>query len=326
MQARGELLTEALETFSVTDLDIRRARALPVALAHYLRRRRPNALLVAMWPLTVIAPFSRIFSGHNFRLLLSEHNLLSSQYASWGPSHHLALQSSMAIGYRMADARVAVSAGVASDMSTLSKMKPDAFNIINNPISPNLTPLFSDLQRAESLWRTPAGSRIIHVGRFKPVKNHTLLLRSFAQLKDNRARLMLLGEGQDEMDLRLLADTLGISERVIFAGFKADLAPFYMTADLLVLSSDNEGFGNVLIEALSFGLPVVSTNCPSGPTEILENGRWGTLVPVNDVERMTEAIEASLRNSVDSDELKKRAADFAPDIVARKYLSLLGLE
>jgi len=125
--------------------------------------------------------------------------------------------------------------------------------------------------------------------------------------------------------LRRLAAELGIANRVIFAGFHSDPSPFYATADLFVLSSNHEGFGNVIVEALSFGLPVVSTDCPSGPAEILENGRWGRLTPVGDAQALARAMDESLSTPVDRDALKRRAADFSPEIAARKYLDLLGL-
>ena len=139
------------------------------------------------------------------------------------------------------------------------------------------------------------------------------------------ARLVLLGQGQNEAMLRALADELGIADRVIFAGFHPDPSPFYATADLFVLSSDYEGFGNVIVEALSFGLPVVSTDCPSGPAEILGNGRWGRLVPVGDAAALAGAMREALASPVDREALKRRAADFSPEIAARKYLDLLGL-
>lgn len=136
---------------------------------------------------------------------------------------------------------------------------------------------------------------------------------------------MLLGQGVGEADLRTLAGELGIVDRVIFAGFHRDPSPFYATADLLALSSDYEGLPTVLIEALSFGLPVASTDCPSGPAEILENGKYGRLAPVGDAEALARAMDEALASPVDRAALTRRAADFAPEIAARKYLDLLGL-
>lgn len=325
MQTRGEFLEEARDHFDIIDLNCPRARNLPITLARYMRRACPDAVLAAMWPLTTIAPIARRLSGQRCKVLVSEHGILSAQYASWGRAHRLALRSSMALGYRMVDARVGVSGGVAQDMAALAGMPPDLFDVIHNPVPPRPAPTNDALRQAEALWDTPSGARIVHVGSLKPVKNHPLLLRAFALIADPDARLMLVGTGQGEADLRALAADLGIAERVIFAGFHSDPTPFYITADLFALSSDYEGFGNVIVEAMACGTPVVSTDCPSGPAEILENGRYGRLVPVNDPAALAAAMQATLSEPPDSATLKRRAADFSPAIAAQRYLDLLGM-
>lgn len=325
MRAEGELLPEAQAAFTVVDLACPRARNLPSVLSRYLRRRRPDILLAAMWPLTTVAPLAQKISGHQCKVLVSEHGILSAQYAAWGRLHRLALRSSMAFGYRMADARIGVSRGVAEDMAKLAGIVSGKINVIHNPVPPREQPSGTDLQEAEALWGTQPGGRIVHVGRFKAVKNHPLLLQAFARVTNPEARLMLIGSGQEEADLRALAAELGIADRVIFAGFRPDPTPFYQTADLFVLSSNFEGFGNVIVEALACGTPVVSTDCPSGPAEILENGRYGRLVPVNDPSALAEAIEAALAETPNKAQLQQRAAEFSPAIAARQYLDLMGL-
>lgn len=124
--------------------------------------------------------------------------------------------------------------------------------------------------------------------------------------------------------LRALAAELEISDSVIFPGFFPNPASFYATADLFVLSSDYEGLSNVLIEALSFGVPVVSTDCLSGPAEILGNGKYGTLTPVGDSEALARALRDALDAPVDATALRQRAADFAPEVIGSKYLNLLN--
>ncbi|SHL76545.1 Glycosyl transferases group 1 [Paracoccus solventivorans] len=210
-------------------------------------------------------------------------------------------------------------------MASLSFMTPSRMTTIHNPVRVLPSPAADALDQADALWGVPPGRRILTVGNLKEVKNHPLLLRSFAQIGDAQARLMILGQGGNEGKLRALAEELGIIGRVIFAGFHADPAPFYASADLFVLSSDYEGFGNVIVEALSFGLPVVSTDCPSGPAEILDGGRFGRLVPVGDAAALARAMAAALAEPADQVLLKRRAADFSPEIAARSYLSALGL-
>jgi glycosyltransferase involved in cell wall biosynthesis len=137
------------------------------------------------------------------------------------------------------------------------------------------------------------------------------------------AKLMLVGTGAGEVDLRTLAGELGLASQVVFAGFHPDPTSFYQTADLFVLSSDYEGFGNVIVEALACGTSVVSTDCPSGPAEILENGRYGRLVPVRDAQALADAMQKALATPHDPALLKQRASDFAPAIATKRYLELL---
>jgi glycosyltransferase involved in cell wall biosynthesis len=324
LRARGELLAEAREEFAVHSLDVDRARGVPAALIRYLRAHRPRALLAAMWPYTAIAPVAAKASGHPGRVVVSEHSVLSRQYAGWGRLHGPTLRASVALGYRLADAVIGVSRGVVDDLAQLSGLAPERFEVIHNPVRPSAPPSPQQLAEAEALWGS-RGPRILNVGTLKPVKNHGLLLRAFAGLSDPEARLMLVGHGQDEAALRKLAAELGIAERVIFAGFRTDPAPLYATASVFALSSDHEGFGNVLVEALGFGLRVVSTDCPWGPSEILERGRWGRMVPVKDAEALSRALAEALVAPLDREALRRRAAQFSPAIAADRYLRALGL-
>lgn len=324
MQVTGNFLPEAELEFSVFDLSSPRARNVAPALASYLRQRRPDALIAALWPLTAIAPLAARMAGFRGKVLVSEHAMLSRQSAPQGRLQRVVLRASTFAGYRLASARVGVSHGTCADMAALSGMAPDRFTTIHNPVRSAVRPALDALSATHALWATD-GPRILTVGNLKPVKNYPLLLRSFAAMEGPDARLMLLGQGENEVALRALATDLGIADRVIFAGFHPDPSPFYATADLFVLSSDHEGFGNVIVEALSFGLPVVSTDCPSGPAEILQGGRFGRLVPVGDASALAGAMNAALAAPVDRDALTRRASDFAPEIAARKYLDLLGL-
>ena len=322
MRRGGEFLAEAQAAFPVVDLKAPRVRHLLPRLVDMIRKRRPDVILAAMWPLTVLVPLARWMSGHRCRVVVTEHGILSAHYAARGRLHTLAMRATMALGYRLADVRVGVSAGVVSDMAALSGMRRDRFACVLNPVRRLPQPDAAETAQVDALWATE-GPRLLSVGSLKPVKNHALLLQAFALLPQPGARLMIVGQGQNEAKLKERARQLGLEGRVIFAGFHADPAPFYATADVFVLSSDHEGFGNVIVEALSFGLPVVSTDCPSGPAEILGRGRWGQLVPVGDAPALAHAMAAALSVPVDRAALQARAAAFAPDIAARRYLDLM---
>lgn len=325
MQAKGELIDEAQSMFSVVDLGATRVRQVPVKLAGYLQKNRPSALLVAMWPLTVIAPIVARFPGCKCLVLVSEHCSLGLQYREWGYVHRLMLRSSMALGYRFADARVGVSAGVVRELAFLSGLNLEAFNVIHNPAPPRAGPSDEAIKDAEALWAVPPGGRVVTVGTMKAEKNHPLLLHAFSRLDRPYARLMLVGDGAERNALVSLVDELDIADKVIFIGFQADPTVFYQTADLFVLASDYEGFGNVIVEAMACGTPVVSTDCPSGPAEILDGGRYGRLVPVGNVEAMAGAIAESLDRPLSEEQLKARASSFDPAKAAAAYLKLLSL-
>ena len=324
MQAEGELLEEARASFPVRDLGCERARQLLLPLIAYLRRSKLDVLVAEIWPLTVIAPLAAFLAGFRGKVVVSEHAILSQQYGLRGKAQRLILCASTFASYRMAAARVGVSRGACADMASISRLALGSFTTIYNPIPHAISPSSDAISAAKNLWGT-GGPRILTVGNLKPEKNQALLLRAFASLPQKDARLMLLGSGPEEYSLRALAETLGVAARVIFAGFQGDPAPFYVAADLFVLSSNHEGFGNVIVEALSYGLPVVSTDCPAGPGEILEGGTFGRLVPVGDAAALSGAIDAALDAPVDRTALVRRAKDFAPDIAARQYLAVMGL-
>lgn len=324
MKAEGELLEEARAAFPVRDLGGVRARQVVGPMRRYLRRSQPDAVIAAMWPLTVIAPLVARIARYRGKVLICEHSTLSRQYAHWGWKHGLALRASTRAAYPLASARVGVSMGVCDDMAAVSGLTLDRFIVIHNAIPAAVAPSPQARAEAEALWGQ-GGARILSVGSLNPVKNHALLLRAFAALPRADARLMLLGRGPEEAMLRALAGELGVADRVVFAGFRPDPAAFYASSGLLVLSSDFEGLPNVLVEALSYGLPVVSTDCIAGPAEILDGGRFGRLTPVGDAAALTRAIDETLDAPVDRDAQIRRAADFAPDIAARRYLTVMGL-
>jgi len=157
-----------------------------------------------------------------------------------------------------------------------------------------------------------------------PVKDHKTLLAAFARLRADRpARLILFGEGPLEQETRLCADELGIGKDVLFAGYVNDPAACYSVVDLVVLSSTSEGFGNVLIEAMAHGVPVVSTDAPHGPREILADGRFGPLVPVGDAGALATAMATTLDHPIAADVLKAHAGNFNIKAIGDSYERLL---
>jgi len=317
-----ELVAAVPKTSRIYNFGAARLRNFVLPFARYLRTEKPDVVLAAMWPFTLLCVLGNILAGSPSRIIVSEHSLLSLQYAKRGFFREAFMRYSL-VGYRLADACIAVSTGVANDVAALSGIAKTRFNVIHNP----LPPMHNDTSNehiAEATWNGWSGPRIITVGQLKTVKNHTLLLKSFRRLLERiDARLMILGAGEEESEIQMVIEKEGLSGKVLMPGHTLEPLPFYQSATLFVLSSNHEGFGNVIIEAMACGLPVVSTNCPSGPAEILENGRFGCLTPVGDVQALAKAMLKQLTTEHDSAMLKRRSQDFSPDIIAKQYLNVL---
>jgi glycosyltransferase involved in cell wall biosynthesis len=164
------------------------------------------------------------------------------------------------------------------------------------------------------------------VGRLTPQKDYPTLLRAFSIFRGERvAHLAILGEGKDLEYLQKLAGDLGISSRVAFLGFDINPYRFMARCQVLVLSSIWEGFSIVLAEALACGAQIVSTDCPNGPAEILDHGKYGRLVPVGDAVAMAEAMELAMDAPLQPEMLRERAEAFSINSAVDKYLAVLGL-
>ncbi|HEY8127378.1 MAG TPA: glycosyltransferase [Hyphomicrobium sp.] len=304
-------------------LAVPKMRGVLIPMIRYFRTARPDAMIASIWPFTTICVAAHQLSGSQTRVIVWEHNTLSIQYANRGLVHDVLLKGSIAYETSRAHASVSVSNGVADDLAALSGLSRSKFSVIHNPMLSREF-LKSDDAAAEAIWGGWRGPRLITVGRFKKQKNHPLLIRAFKELLTIRdARLLVLGDGDLLDAIRRLAAHEAISDKVLIPGPTLNPSPYYRSADLFVLSSDHEGLPTVLLEALAFGLPIVSTDCRSGPAEILENGRYGRLVPVGDAAALTQAMLESLDATHDRDALMRRAQDFSPDRIADQYLRLL---
>ena len=178
---------------------------------------------------------------------------------------------------------------------------------------------------AGSLWFADGAPPVLlGAGKFKPQKDLSTLIRAFAMIRASRpARLIILGEGPQRKTLQALCTELGVLEDVAFPGFVDNPFAYMARSKVFVLSSAWEGFGMVLAEAMACGCPVVSTDCPSGPAEILEDGRYGPLVPVSDPEKMSAAIASTLDDPLPVETLRQRAAVFSDASAATLYRQVL---
>jgi len=324
MQRQGELLPLVNPEVSIVDLASPRVRYAVRPLAAYLKKRKPTALLANMWPLTVTAIAVSRLARLRIRVVVVEHAPWSVFIRTHKFLHRVAIRLSMRFLMPWADERVGVSGGVATDLELLARLRAGTVHAVFNPVtgfkaqaSPG-----PEMSTAQA-WVNSFGKKVIAIGALKSEKRFDRLLHAFARLPDRDTVLMILGEGGERKNLETLAQTLSIDGRVFLPGFTRNPAYYLRRADLFVLSSDYEGFGNVVAEALEQGTPVVSTDCPYGPREILEDGKYGTLVPAGDVGALARAMEDALNREHDHEALRRRAQDFSVDKAADAYLDLL---
>lgn len=313
MSCEGEYLPEARSLFNVVDLRCDRTWKLPLRLGRYLRGIRPVGLVSSFWKLNLCACVARVFLPA-VRLALWEHSPPSKSRNS--PAWLYAVTASLS--YRLGTAVVAVSSGVASDVLGITCGLRDRLRIIWNPIP---APAAGAPATAAELHK-----RIVWVGRLARPKNPGLMVEAFALLpKDRGYTLEFVGDGDLRPALERRVQNLGLQDAVAFLGFQPAPYPFMQRADLLVLSSDSEGFGNVLVEALYAGLRAVSTDCGAGVHDILVGGRYGTIVPPNDAPALARAIQQELAAPYDRQLQAAAARRFEPDLIAGQFLQALRL-
>ena len=322
----GENAIHVSPAVRVVDLGVRQFLAAPWAIRRYLRAEQPAVLTCALYAANVAALTAKLLTPFGkTRVIVTERTALSVQVAfskRW--SRHV-FKPVARLLYRFADAVVGISRGVAEDIAGIARLPPGRVSFIYNPaVSPESVAL-AEAPLSWSLIPQSDEPVLISAGRFEPQKDQATLLRAFALLQQRvPSRLVLLGQGSLQGELEELARELEIRERVLFAGYLENPLPHVKDADLFVLSSRTEGFGNALVEAMACGTPVVSTDCPFGPGEILEGGEHGRLVPVGDAPGLAEAMFETLRTPQEAERLRRRAAEFSLDRCADRFQELFN--
>lgn len=294
-------------------------------LAKYLRREKPAAMLSALTHVNVAAILARMVSRTAVRLVITEHSYtsLARRYCR---RFSLLRASYSAIPwlYRKADGIVAVSHGAADDLAKVARVDRSRITTIFNPV---VTPQLAELARepVDHPWLAGGSTPVLmSVGRFVELKDFPTLVRAFARVRRQReAKLIMVGEGPKRAELTALIHELGLEADVAMPGYVSNPYPWMARAAALVCSSRIEGFGNTLVEAMECGTPVISTDCPSGPREILDGGRYGPLVAVGDDEGLAKAILSTLDAPLAREELRRRADCFSMARISRSYFNLL---
>ncbi|MBE9129185.1 MULTISPECIES: glycosyltransferase [unclassified Coleofasciculus] len=260
-------------------------------LIRYLQTEKPTALLSGNHYPNEIAILAKYLARSQTRIVVSEHTTLSVEARRVEQVSSRLIPLTARLFYPGADGIVAVSQGVAKDLAHVAGLYLKKIKVIYNPvITPELRQKIEE--PVEHPWFTSGEPPVIvGAGRFVEQKDFPTLLRGFAKVRQVQpVRLMMLGNGREQKRLEALAKELRIEADVAWVGFVKNPYAYMKRAAVFVLSSAWEGLPTVLIEALAVGIPVVSTNCPSGPNEILDNGKYGWLVPVGDSEAIADAI------------------------------------
>ncbi len=296
------------------------------ALARYLRRQQPDLLLSAASHVNLVAVAGWRLARLPIALVLRASNHPTGNLAGFPPAQRLIrlwMRWLTRRFYPRADLVITVSHGVAEELARLTGIPRERIVTIYNPVT---TPDLAE-RMAEPLdhpWLEASEvPLVLAAGTFKIQKDFNTLIEAFARLRRQRpVRLAILGDGPLRPAIARRVRELGLEEEVLLPGFVLNPLPWMRRASLFVLSSMWEGLPGVLIEAMACGCPVVSTDCPSGPREILENGRFGPLVPVGDGAALAAAMAAQLDRPTPPEMLRARAAAFdLPRAVAR-YLEL----
>ena len=314
----------------VIDLGSRHTYACLPALAYYLRRTRPAVLLSDKDRVNRTALFARALAriGAQFqtRLVFSSGTTISIDLATRGPLERWVQRNSMGRLYPFADQVIVTSAGVADDMTAYTGLARDLIRVVPSPVVPES--LFTTaLPRPDHPWLgDPTAPLMLSAGELCHRKGFDTLLRAFARVRARRpCRLMILGRGGERDALLALAAELGVADAFALPGYVPEPYAYMAHADLFAFTSRWEGLGFVLIEALAVGTPVVSTDCPSGPREVLAEGRYGPLVPVDDAAALAQALIATLDHPLAPECLREAARPYGIEASTDAYLTALGL-
>ena len=295
VKAQGEFLRDIPSTVRLVDLDSPSVASAIPSLVRYLRKEAPAAILTALTHMNVAVVMARLLARSKARLVLSERNQLSQKVGVARGWRQKLVYSGVRFAYPLADGITAVSRGVANDVVRFTGMKPKQIQVIYNPA-------FGDelIERSREPLDHPWFAEgqppvILAVGRLHHQKGFDVLLTAFsAVLAESPSRLIILGEGEERGRLERQARKLGIGASVQFPGFVKNPYAYMSRAALFILSSRWEGLPGALIEAMACGCPVVATDCPSGPAEIIENGTQGEIVPVEDDHALAAAMKRML--------------------------------
>lgn len=316
---------------TLVDLGKEHARLVLLPLVRLVRRESPGVVLAFNYQVAILLPLVRRLSGVPFRAVGRTVVALSAAARFKGFWQRVVVMGLVRRGYRRLDAVIAQSEGMRPDLERNFHVPPQKIHVIHNPAVPPDSDDSGESSAGGGGRKATRPGVLLYLGRFKPQKQPVLMLDMVQGLIDRKGldsdaeavRLVTAGEGPlvepflREVRRRRLEDV------VQYRGYMEDLEPLFREADVTILMSAYEGFPNVLVESIARGVPVVSFDCPTGPSEIVRPGENGELVPLNDVPRFVEAVASVLDNPLKPEMVKATARRFLPDVVLDRYEEVL---
>lgn len=296
-KAEGDYLKQVPPNVNIVDLKASRVLFSLVPLIIYLRRRQPTCLLSAMNYVNIIAVLAVIIARVKTKTIITEHSTVSQLIKHSTHKYRSRIWPLlMRLFYRYADIIVAVSFGVAEDLADILRVSRQKIKVIYNPIIDEKLIEKSMEEISHPWFETGQPPVVLAAGRLTKAKDYPVLIQAFEKLrKQAHLRLIILGEGEDRPQLEKLIQDKGLTQDLAMPGYVDNPYAYMRRCAVFVLCSRFEGLPTVLVEALACGAQVVSTDCPSGPKEILEGNRYGMLVPIGDINGLCEAIELKIK-------------------------------
>ena len=295
------------------------------AVVGYLRAHRPRTVLVTLNSMTIVVVWARALAGVSLRLVVRQaNNPTAYRSVSWRDRLVVRVLRGR---LRHADAVVTGSKGVANDVAAWARVPSARVHVVGNPVvDATLTGLANE-PVDHPFFNEPGPPILLAAGRLTPQKDYMTLLRAFAIAREHRPlRLVVLGEGRQRGELEAFVRGHHLEAVISLPGFVANPFAFMHRADAFVLSSAWEGLPGVLIQAMACGCPVIATDCPSGPREILDGGSYGPLVPAGDASALAAAILATLADPAPAEALRARASAYGVERSVRRYADVLWPE
>ena len=317
----GEFLNKINQNIKIIDLKAQRIRRAFFLLPRVIKKEKPDIVLTAMWPLTSIAIIVAKLFRLKTKLVISDHVNLTMSIKKETNINFFIFKLILKFSYKFADGIICVSEGVKKNIINISGLQKDKITVINNPV---LTDDLKNLAQKYKNHKKPKTITLLSVGTLKEQKNHELLIRAFSLIENKKdIKLTILGDGPKKNDLINLITEKKQTNRIQIKSFDLNIEKHYLNSHIFVLSSDWEGFGNVLVEAMHYGLDVISTNCNYGPSEILQNGKYGKLVKTGDINELREAINQCIKNYSSNfiNHNHQRSLDFLVSKISKKYIS-----